>query len=187
MRADKNALQAGFTLVELLIVVIILAVLAAIIVPQFSSATIDAKEAALDANLARLRSAIELYNAQHSGDYPGKNASSGGPTCTGGTLGSGAAQTAQAFIDQMTMYSTASGATCTLGDSTNYKFGPYIRKGIPADSILNSAAVALNPGTAGSPLAPAAATGGWMYDYKSGQIVMNSNGNDSKGKAYSTH
>jgi prepilin-type N-terminal cleavage/methylation domain-containing protein len=56
-------IQAGFTLVELLIVVIILAVLAAIIVPQFSSSTIDAKEAALDANLARLRSSIELFHA----------------------------------------------------------------------------------------------------------------------------
>src|SRR5918996_4328030 len=67
----KRLIQAGFTLVELLIVVIILAVLAAIIVPQFSSATKDAQDAALDANLSSIRSAIELYRAQHNGAYPG--------------------------------------------------------------------------------------------------------------------
>src|SRR5919197_629586 len=78
-------IHAGFTLVELLIVVIIIAVLAAIIVPQFSSATIDAQEAALDANLARMRSAIELFQAQHGGKYPGAVDATGATTCTGGT------------------------------------------------------------------------------------------------------
>ena len=39
----------------------------------------------------------------------------------------------------------------------------------------------------GAPIAPAAATGGWAYDTKSGQIVMNSNANDSKSKAFSAH
>ena len=63
--------QRGFTLVELLIVVIILAILAAIVIPQFSSSTTDANEAALDSNLNALRSAIELYKAQHNGVYPG--------------------------------------------------------------------------------------------------------------------
>jgi len=56
-------------------------VLAAIIVPQFSSATVDAQESALDANLTGLRSAIELYRAQHGTLYPGAVATTGG-TCT---------------------------------------------------------------------------------------------------------
>ncbi len=70
--------QRAFTLAELLIVVIILAILAAIIVPQFSSATVDAQESALDANLTGLRSAIELYHAQHGVLYPGRVATGGG-------------------------------------------------------------------------------------------------------------
>jgi prepilin-type N-terminal cleavage/methylation domain-containing protein len=190
-------IQAGFTLVELLIVVIIIAILAAIIVPQFSSATRDAQEAALDANLSAMRSAIELYRAQHTGVYPGFNASSGGPACTtGGTLGLAAGGSAAAFTDQLLTYSTASGATCTIGDATNYRFGPYFRKGIPSDiSPTPSATVAVQTG--GAPLVTgtgATATcsscttaGGWNYNFTTGQIVMNNTTNDSKSNPFFTH
>jgi len=173
--------QRGFTLVELLIVVIILAILAAIVIPQFSSATVDAQEAALDSNLNALRSAIELYKVQHNGKFPGAVAATGA-TCTVGAAGTGAINTAQAVIDQLTKYSSATGTTCTGADPTTV-LGPYLRKGMPAEPITNSAAIAV--ATAGTPLAPAAATGGWAYDVKTGQIVMNSNATDSKSVAYS--
>ena len=181
----RTAAQKGFTLVELLIVVIILAILAAIVIPQFSSATTDTQEAALDANLGGLRNAIELYKAQHTG-YPGATASSGG-SCTA-TKGSGAINTAQAFIDHLLMYTDASGNACSVGDTT-FKYGPYLRKSVPNDAVTQkgSQASEIAVSTSGAPLAPAAATGGWAFDTKSGQIVMNSNGLDSKGKAYSTH
>ncbi|MEQ8659776.1 MAG: prepilin-type N-terminal cleavage/methylation domain-containing protein, partial [Gammaproteobacteria bacterium] len=71
MRAKfANRRTGGFTLVELLIVVIILAILAAIVVPQFSSATDDAKLSSLDTTLANVRAAVDLYYQQH-GAYPG--------------------------------------------------------------------------------------------------------------------
>jgi len=180
--------ETGFTLVELLIVVIIIAVLAAIIVPQFSSSTLEAKEAALDANLARIRSAVELYHAQHNNIYPGGVDTTGATCPTGGTAGTGTANTAQALIDSMMMYSDANGKTCSVGDAT-YKYGPYFRKGFPSDSVTGKGAVAadITVASTGAPLAPSAATGGWAYDAKSGQVVMNSNANDSRGKAYSTH
>jgi len=183
-------IQAGFTLVELLIVVVIVAILAAIIVPQFTSATTDAQEAALDANLSAMRSAIELFHAQHANVYPGAVATSGG-SCTA-TKGTGAIDTAQAFSDHLLMYSDASGNACSLGDTVTFKYGPYIRKGIPVDPIKQISTVVVNK--TGAPLAPPAATapnadtGGWMYDDKSGQIVMNSNKLDSKGvNTYSSH
>ncbi len=55
--------EGGFTLVELLIVVIILGVLAAVVIPQFGASTQEANMAALDSNLATMRNAIELYAA----------------------------------------------------------------------------------------------------------------------------
>jgi prepilin-type N-terminal cleavage/methylation domain-containing protein len=183
MKNVAQSFQRGFSLVELLIVVIILAILAAIAIPQFSSATVDAQESALDSNLNSLRSAIDLYKVQHNGKYPAAVAATGA-TCTIGTAGAGAINTAQAVIDQLTKYSSASGTTCSGADPTTL-LGPYVRKGVPADSITNSAAIAV--ATAGTPLAPAAATGGWSYDVKTGQMVMNSNALDSKGAAYSSH
>jgi len=59
-RADR-----GFTLVELLIVVVILGILAAVVIPQFEGATAQGKEAALTSNLATVRQAIEMYKVQH--------------------------------------------------------------------------------------------------------------------------
>lgn len=179
--------QLGFTLIELLIVVIILAILAAIVIPQFTSATTDAQESALDSDLAAMRSAIELFKVQHGSAYPGSVATTGG-TCTA-TKGTGAANSAQAFMDHMLMASDASGNTCSLSDTTTFKYGPYIRKGIPNDPITQTGSLVANivVTSTGAAIAPAAATGGWAYDAKSGQIVMNSNANDSKGKAYSTH
>ncbi|MDQ6681439.1 MAG: type II secretion system GspH family protein [Pseudomonadota bacterium] len=178
----RSIRRSGFTLIELLVVVIILAILAAIVIPQFSSATTDTQEAALDSNLGGMRNAIELYKAQHT-TYPGGVATTGG-ACTG-TKGTGAINTAQAFTDHLLMYSDAAGNTCSLGDTAVFKYGPYLRKGIPADPITQGVAIAMQ--TSGAPLAPAVTTGGWAYDTKSGQIVMNSNATDSRTKAYSTH
>src|SRR5437879_4514211 len=109
-------IQAGFTLVELLIVVIIVAILAAIVVPQFTSATRDAQEAALDANLAAMRSAIELFRGQHSGGvYPAGVAASGGTCPTGGTASTAAIRTAQAFLHQLPLVHNRIGPACPPG------------------------------------------------------------------------
>ena len=47
--------RAGFTLVEILIVVIILGILAAIVIPQFTNASQDARESSLLSQLQTLR------------------------------------------------------------------------------------------------------------------------------------
>ncbi|WP_306392952.1 type II secretion system protein [Telluria beijingensis] len=168
----KRAAAAGFTLIELLIVVIILAIISAIAIPQFSAATSDAQQSAADANLAAVRNAIELYRAQHAGNvYPGLKASSGGADCTG-VKGTGELNTEQAFKDQLTYASNKDGQTCSIADD-NFRYGPYLRQGIPVDPFGNSADVAIQT-TGANLVADAAATAkGWKFDTKSGQFILN--------------
>jgi len=66
MSRRRNA----FTLVEILIVVVILGILAAIVVPQFSTATNDARAGNLQAQLSSIQNQIELFAAQNNGQYP---------------------------------------------------------------------------------------------------------------------
>lgn len=65
MKAKK-----GFTLVEILIVVVILGILAAIVIPQFTGAATEAKLSALVSDLQTMRSQIELYKLQHNEALP---------------------------------------------------------------------------------------------------------------------
>lgn len=60
----------GFTLVELIIVLLILGVLAAIVVPKISNYVDDAKSVGTYAQLKNIRSAFELYRTQHNNNYP---------------------------------------------------------------------------------------------------------------------
>jgi general secretion pathway protein G len=62
--------RKGFTLVEILIVVIILGILAAIVIPQFTNASEDARQSSVRSSLQTLRSQIELYKLQHLDQYP---------------------------------------------------------------------------------------------------------------------
>lgn len=57
--------QQGFTLIEILIVVVILGILAAIVIPQFTNASQDAQVSAIKSQLQTVRSQIELYRVKN--------------------------------------------------------------------------------------------------------------------------
>ncbi len=57
--------RRAFTLIEILIVVVILGILAAIVIPQFTDASNEAMEASVRTQLQTIRSQIELYNVQN--------------------------------------------------------------------------------------------------------------------------
>ena len=65
----EGQMNKGFSLVELMIVVAVLGILAAIVVPQFQSHSVQAREAVAKDSLRLLRGAIELYTGRH-GDIP---------------------------------------------------------------------------------------------------------------------
>jgi type II secretion system protein G len=105
--------KSGFTLVEILIVVVILGILAAIVIPQFTSASTEAKESALVSDLQSIRSQIELYKIHHNDNLPGvanglHEAAAGG------------------FEEAMTSRSNVNGKTGD--DPALYRFGPYMQR-----------------------------------------------------------
>lgn len=173
-------IQKGFTLVELLIVVIILAILAAIVVPQFASTTNDARDSAADSTLAGLRAAIDLYYQQHNNTYPGANTAVPSASCSGtsgtGVATGGAGTTATtAFMEQLSLYTDAAGGACSVRDATNHRFGPYLKKSdIPTDpyvivSALETVAVGdLNMAASADP-----GPGGFKFDTQTGKIIIN--------------
>lgn len=65
----KSTIRKAFTLVEILIVVVILGILAAIVVPQFTSATQDSQAGNIKSQIGTLQRQIELYQAKTNA-YP---------------------------------------------------------------------------------------------------------------------
>ena len=161
MRRPGRHDHAGFTFVELLIVVIIVAILAAVVVPRLVASTDEAKVAALDSNLRRFRSAIALYNQQH-GEYPAAHGD-----------GSNAAHTEAAFVAQLTTFTDNEGVSSAAKDATHI-YGPYLtRAGMPTDPFRQVATVEIvNDGTL--PLtATAGDPGGWKFDTSTGLFIIN--------------
>ena len=108
--------KRGFTLIEILIVVIILGILAAIVIPQFANASTQAKQSTVQSTAQTLRSQVALYKLQHSDNLPGnKTGSFDSPT----------------FWTQMTTKTDSAGVAYTAGTSTSGPFGPTCRRSRP--------------------------------------------------------
>jgi len=167
LRSSTNS--KGFTLVELLIVVIILAILAAIIVPQFSAATDDATQSAYDSNIANLRAAIDLYRQQHNA-YPGAKTSTGTCTPTGSSNVAALANTEAAFLAQLQNYTNSAGVACD-GTDDEFKYGPYLRDDVPVNPLgdpgIKTVAV-VNGGLLGM---TSGSSGGWRFDTVTGEFI----------------
>ena len=112
---SARRIRKGFTFVEILIVVIILGILAAIVIPQFTSASEDARRNSCASLLQTIRAQLELYKLQHSDRWP---------TTSGGAVAS--------------EYSwSAMTGTTTWGGKT---YGPYLQQ-IPVNPFNNRSGV----------------------------------------------
>lgn len=80
MSGRNGGRTRGFTLVEILIVVVILGILAAIVIPQFTSASQEAIKGALQSQLQTVSSQVELYRVRNAGELPDTDADPVGGT-----------------------------------------------------------------------------------------------------------
>ncbi len=138
MKVEK---RLAFTLVEVLIVVVIMAVLAATIIPQFSNSADDARTSTSEFNLHTLRSQIELYRGQHGGILP------------------------TSALAELTSSTNVGG---TVGTGSSYPYGPYVRE-VPSNPFSNSAAVKVIT-TSPAQSSDVTGTGGWLYNVTTGEI-----------------
>ena len=67
---ESPARRAGFSLIELVIVVVIIGIIVGIALVRLTSSAESSKEAALAMNLRTVRDAIGLYRAEHHGRPP---------------------------------------------------------------------------------------------------------------------
>ena len=160
----------AFTLIELLVVVVILAIVAAIVIPQFSNASQSARSSMLLDDLRILRTQIQVFKAQHldvAPGYPGLD-----PTAT---------PTEADFVTHMTQASTAGGDTAAPG-TDGYLFGPYMRE-IPENPINGRTTVQV---VADGEAFPAAAddSHGYVYQPESCTLKADSTGADDSGRSY---
>jgi general secretion pathway protein G len=116
----RKLLRKGFTLVEILIVVVILGILAAIVIPQFTNATQDAQGGNLRAQLASLNRQIELFRARNNNTAPITTAAANWTALvTGNYIKAAPANPASSLTDKT---SIAVAATGTGSTSTSWLY-----------------------------------------------------------------
>jgi type IV pilus assembly protein PilA len=71
---DRSRSESGFTLVELLVVMLILGLLAAIAIPSFFNQRDKAKDAEAKSSVRTAQTAMETYATDHDGKYTGADA-----------------------------------------------------------------------------------------------------------------
>lgn len=162
--------RCGFTIVEVLIVIVILGILAATVLPQFTASTANAKESALRSDLAQLRSQLQLFRFQHAGAFP--------------------SGTADDVVKQLTMASDATGNTAAIGTS-GFPYGPYLVGQLPTNpynggSGLLVKATAISAADVDSSAMQGSVKVGWIYSTLTGQIIANTSASAADGIALSS-
>ena len=167
MKSVAKNTSDGFTLVEILLVVAILGILAAVIIPEYTDYTQKAKESAAKENLQILRSAIERYAIQHNGTPPGY---------VGDTL-----QAGFGVMNQLAYYSNLEGVILIAKTPTGeYKYGPYLNDLFTVNPLNQKDRIEVITTFPETPTG----NNGWLYNPATKEIRIDWPGTDSKGVEY---
>jgi len=165
----------GFTLVELIIVVTILGIMAAIVIPTFQGNVATAKESASKTNLMTIRTQLELYKLQHNGIPPGYVVN-----IAGVPEGAPIATVSLQLIGTTTVVGQASPSTVP---SNPFLYGPYLKK-IPSNPFNKLSTIAYVAAATAFSAEVDGTSSGWLYKKETAEIAMNWTGTDSEGVNY---
>jgi len=136
--------RPGFTLFEILVVVILLGILAAIVIPKYWGVTTEASTTNLRENLSKIRAHIQVYRNQHA-RYPDGDR----------------------FAAQMTQATHFNGEVSEVRDA-DHPYGPYLEQ-MPANPVSSQRTIRVASSAAVS-FSPPAADGGWWYNEVTGEF-----------------
>jgi general secretion pathway protein G len=145
--------RTAFTLVEVLIVVIILAIIAMMVLPRLGKASDEARESALLTDLKTTCQQIRLYRTQHAGRLPHLNEAGQSDTHN--------------FVARITGRTEVDGRVSATGP-----MGPYLREWPENPFSTPATAQQIKFGN-GLP-SPRDGTTGWYYDMQTGAVYPNS-------------
>ena len=163
--------RVGFTLIEILIVLCLLAIISTVIITQLRVSQHDAQLNTLKTNLQRLQKAIQLYYYQHGFTFPGVKDKDGKDI-------NNAVDAEESFVLQLTQFTDSLGRVKDSKDET-HNLGPYIRSNrLPINSFNQLYTVKCDITTTDIALRNSDGTTGWKFYIKTGILIPNDGEHD---------
>ena len=173
--------RKAFTLVEILVVVSILGIFAAVVIPVFNNHVTAAKEGVAKDHLRFLRSAAQLYTVQHH-DVP--------PGYPGGDLSK--SPSFKTFMEQMLHKTLSDGKLADANSVGELVFGPYLTE-IPKNPFNDGVYIEVLGDIVAFPIGKLGALSndtikiGWIYSPAKKEFKINHDGLDSEGIPFSSY